>query len=139
MAKPPVQGRTAGQSAANREDLIQLFMENQGEELKIKKQELEIRALEAKQNASFAEKTLDAQERDRIDGRRHETRMMRDRLIFAGLALVLVVVLSIVALVYDQAEIVKILVQMLSSLLVGAFGGYFYGKSRSDKSADSDS
>lgn len=132
MAKPPVKpgmGDPANPAGNNKEAMVQRFLEIQSEEIKLRKQELEIRAQESKHNASYAEKALEAQAADRIDGRKHETRMARDRLIFAAIVIVLVIVLSVVALVFDQADLVKMLVQTLSSLFIGMFGGFFWGRS----------
>lgn len=109
--------------------MVQRFLDIQSEEIKLRKQELEIRAQESKHTANYAEKALEAQAADRVDGRKHESSMARDRLIFGGVVLGLIIALSIVALAYGEAEIVKTLVQTLSSLFIGVFGGFFWGRS----------
>lgn len=121
-------GPRQGDNPANKEVMVQRFLDIQAEEIKLRKQELEIRGQEAKHNATYAEKALDAQERDRVDQRKHETRVVRDRLIFAGIVLGLIVVLSVVALKHGEPEIVKTLIQTFSSMVVGVFGGFFWGK-----------
>ena len=95
-------------------------------DLEIRAQELEFRREELAQSAQFAEKALAAQAEDLKDGRRHSRSSARDRYIFIGIVMGLLIVFAGWAMYLDKEQIVLQVLQVIGPLLIGFGSGYLY-------------
>jgi cation transport ATPase len=71
---------------------------------------------------------LGAQERDREKQRQHDSGRERNRMLFVGAVIVAVVSFAGWGLYLNKDAVVRDVVQMVLSAVVGALGGYGYAK-----------
>lgn len=117
------------------EETLKNLLDVQGRELDLRSKEIDLRLKEMDNNSSHAEKILNAQERDREAERKHQRSLSKGRFIFVGIALVVLAGLIIAGMYLDKDALVKDLIQIVGSGVLGALGGYGYA-ARKRRSGD---
>jgi hypothetical protein len=120
--------------------LIEQFLEQQTQELTIRREDLQLRRRELDVSFQYAEKSLAAQVEDRRQARDEQRRARRDRLWFLG-AFMLVVAAFFAGLLYmGKDKFAEEALKGMVFFLTGGTGGYFAGKQQGKKQqADEDS
>jgi hypothetical protein len=107
---------------------VDLFLQNQAQEIALRRGELDLRREQAQQNFEYANKALAAQLEDR---ERERAFVHRDRLgariLFGLMILVLALFLSI-ALLLDKDQIAMEIIKLIGAFLAGGIGGYALGR-----------
>lgn len=117
--------------------LIREFFQLQEREIEVRQEEINLQKLERGNAHEYAKLALDAQAVDRKDARNHGKTERRDRLVFAGVIILILVGFVITAIYLNQVELAKELVKNVALLAGGALAGYSYGARKSkDKKAD---
>lgn len=123
------QGRSQS-NPAQKEKMLDRFIDLQTKELDIKTKELNLREKELVHNQEYALAALQAQKEDRKENRQTYSAIlqMRGRYFCIGLFFVLVFAGS--AIYMGKSEIVTEALKVLIPSLASAVGGFFWGKSR---------
>lgn len=118
--------------------IIKEFFDLQAREIEVRQEEINLQKLERGNAHEFAKLSLDAQAKDRKDARDHGKTERRDRLMFAGVIIVILVAFVIVAIQLNQVDLAKELIKNVALLAGGALAGYSYGsrKSKDGKSKE---
>lgn len=118
--------------------LIREFFQLQEREIEVRQEEINLQKLERGNAHEYAKLALDAQAKDRQDSREHGKTERRDRLVFAGVIVLVLVAFVIAAIYLNQVELAKELVKNVALIAGGALAGYSYGsrKSKDGKSKD---
>ena len=111
--------------------LIREFFQLQEREIEVRQEEINLQKLERGNAHEYAKLALDAQAVDRKDSRNHGKSERRDRLIFAGIVILILVGFVITAVYLNQVELAKELVKNVALLAAGALAGYSYRSSKS--------
>lgn len=104
--------------------LLERLLENQAQELGIRQQELILQQQQSQNSHEYAQMALDAQVKDREQGRNHYQRYRRERLYFAAFIAVLLVGFLVFALHIGKDTIALEVLKALVYLLAGGLGGY---------------
>lgn len=112
------------------EQTLQALLHLQNRELDVRTQEFSLRGKQLDNNSAHAEKMLAAQERDRIEQRKHERGVQLIKLIGWGVLLFALLAFAIYGMYLDKEAMVKDVLQIIVGAVVGALGGYGYGKSK---------
>jgi hypothetical protein len=111
--------------------IIREFFELQAREIEVRQDEINLQKLERGNAHEYAKLALDAQAKDRQDARNHGKTERRDRLIFAGIIVLVLVAFVIIAIQLNQVDLAKELVKNVALLAGGALAGYSYGSRKS--------
>jgi VIT1/CCC1 family predicted Fe2+/Mn2+ transporter len=108
------------------------------EQIKIRKQELELQEKESHRQYEFAKQALAAQAEDRRDARKYRRKRTVDRYIFVAV-LFAFGVLFILALSYmGKDELAKEISKLTATFLAGGLSGYGLSKARARRAANVD-
>lgn len=106
--------------------IVERFLELQTKEIAVRQQEMELRKQDSAQSFEFAKESLAAQERDRKHGREHRRSFLSGLLWLSFGIAALLTIIMIVALIYNQTDILKDLIQAFICII----GGYALGYAR---------
>jgi Flp pilus assembly protein TadB len=118
-------------------ELLERFVENQGKDLAVRAQELEIEKQKDNNSLEFGKLSLAAQERDRTHDRECGRKVQRDRLIAVLTVVLIFAALVFAALQLNKDAIAMELVKAVILVSAGAAGGYGYAKSSARNAVDS--
>lgn len=104
------------------------FLEIQSKELDVRVKEAEVSASDLQNQKEIALASIEAQSRDREDGRRVIGQESTKSKVFAIVALCVVCVFIITLVVQGQAGMAQKLLEIAFTGGLGAFGGYGYAK-----------
>lgn len=114
-------------------ELIRQFINNQKQELEIRKEAIEIQKVQLNYSHEYALEALKAQKEDRMDQRRHEQKT-QNKNIWIILGIVCAGLLFIgYCLWIDKDEFLKEILKFLMYSIPFAGGGYFYGYNKAKK------
>ncbi len=116
--------------------LIKEFFQLQEREIEVRQEEINLQKLERGNAHEYAKLALDAQAADRKDSRNHGKSERRDRLVFAGIVILILVSFVILAIYMNQVELAKELIKNVALLAAGALAGYSYGSRKKEKPSD---
>jgi hypothetical protein len=114
------------------EETLSRLIEQQARETEVRKLEINMRLEELRHNTAHAEKILGAQERDRNAERAFDLKTKRERLIFAGVCVFLIVALVLSGMYLDKDAFVGDFLKIFGGIVAGALGGYGYSKIEKD-------
>jgi t-SNARE complex subunit (syntaxin) len=113
------------------------LVENQAKELAVREEELSLRAKEIDLGMRYAEKSLDAQVKDRHEVREERRRARRDRLVILGVCAIVVIAFLVYLLETNKDAFAQEILKALVLLLTGGTSGYYAGKHQGQKQDDS--
>jgi hypothetical protein len=139
MAEPPRQEDPVNESA-----LMHQWLENQRHELQVQSERLALNEKELEHNRILAEKTIEAQLKDRSEERVCTQSVFKQGLIFLGIILLMLLLFGGYVIHEDKeaflSEIIGLIVE-LGKYLIGAVTGFFIAKSKyqpAEKQKDGD-
>ena len=115
------------------DDTAQQFIALSTKDLELRARELELGREELAQGTQYAEKALAAQAEDFKDARQHARSSARDRYVFGGIVIVLLLVFAGWAMYLEKEQIVLQVLQILGPLVIGFGSGYVYGRLRAQQ------
>lgn len=144
MSSPPDEGERglAGQPTASPSPptvttrsglepaLFQKLLEVAEREAEVRLEEINVEKQSRADAHEYAKLALNAQVEDRKDTRDHGKSERRDRMYFAGGAILVFATLMIILIQLGQVELAKQIATHLGALIAGVFGGYNYGVRR---------
>lgn len=114
-------------------DMIRQFVDNQAQELAIRRQTLEINKMEINNSHQYALKNLDALKEDRKDQREHERRMQSKTILLVSIIIGIFALFGGYCLWIDKEKVLEEFFKFLIYAVPSAGGGYFYGYSKAKK------
>jgi cation transport ATPase len=105
------------------------------EELAIRREELQVQRENQRYAHEYSQQALATQKDDRSDGRKARRGQRRDAYLFSGAVVVVIAVVICYALAQGKDAIATEILQTLTTLVVGAGGGYAVGKSKGQAKA----
>lgn len=116
---------------------IARLVEVQKHELTVRQQELDLHArqdetrrLEIENNAGYALKSLEAQERDLQDQREKYNQMLKTRYWFITMVAIVTCVFCSYAIYAGAKEVIADAIKIILAFAAGGVGGYQFGKNR---------
>ena len=120
-------------------ELFREFLDVQKEELQIRRDELQVQR-EGQANAhEYSMQSLEAQVDDRKSSRSFHAGQLKRRLYFAGFAILMLAIIVIAALWFDQPEVALEIVKIIGLLVAGGAGGYAIGFQRGRRQGEKES
>lgn len=119
-------------------DMIRQFVENQAQELAIRKQTLEIKKMEINNSFQYSLKNLDALKEDRKDQREHERRTQSKTILLASIIIGIFALFGGYCLWIDKEKVLEEFFKFLIYAVPSAGGAYFYGYSKAKKKETED-
>nr|DAQ29637.1 MAG TPA: hypothetical protein [Caudoviricetes sp.]DAS45446.1 MAG TPA: hypothetical protein [Caudoviricetes sp.] len=119
-------------------DMIRQFVDNQAQELAIRRQTLEINKMEINNSHQYALKNLDALKEDRKDQREHERRMQSKTILLVSIIIGIFALFGGYCLWIDKEKVLEEFFKFLIYAVPSAGGGYFYGYSKAKKKGAED-
>lgn len=119
-------------------DMIRQFVDNQAQELAIRRQTLEINKMEINNSHQYALKNLDALKEDRKDQREHERRMQSKTILLVSIIIGIFALFGGYCLWIDKEKVLEEFFRFLIYAVPSAGGGYFYGYSKAKKKGAED-
>jgi hypothetical protein len=119
-------------------DMISQFLENQAQEMAIRRQTLEINKMEINNSHQYALKNLDALKEDRKDQREHERRMQSKTILLVCIIIGVFALFGGYCLWIDKEKVLEEFFKFLIYAVPSAGGGYFYGYSKAKKKGAED-
>lgn len=119
-------------------DMIRQFVDNQAQELAIRRQTLEINKMEINNSHQYALKNLDALKEDRKDQREHERRMQSKTILLVSIIIGIFALFGGYCLWIDKEKVLEEFFKFLIYAVPSAGGGYFYGYSKAKKKVAED-
>nr|DAU87523.1 MAG TPA: hypothetical protein [Caudoviricetes sp.] len=119
-------------------DMISQFLENQAQEMAIRRQTLEINKMEINNSHQYALKNLDALKEDRKDQREHERRMQSKTILLVSIIIGIFALFGGYCLWIDKEKVLEEFFKFLIYAVPSAGGGYFYGYSKAKKKGAED-
>ncbi|MGH7623656.1 MAG: hypothetical protein ACREMU_15040 [Gemmatimonadaceae bacterium] len=113
-------------------ELIQEFLRQQGAQIAIRQEELEIQKQELKNTHEYAQKSLDAQLEDRKDTRAERRSARRDLFLFTGIIIFFLLVLMGYSVYRGSEDLAKEILKDVVLIVGGGMGGYSVGRRRKD-------
>jgi hypothetical protein len=136
--QPPAKSPNGGKAPPFSEETVRQLIAQQAQEANLRGQELQIRKQELDYQSKHALEILAAQERDREKERKHLRAIDRNKMIFLGIVLVVIVLFAGVGLYLNKDGIVRDILQMVLSAVVGSVGGYGYAKVQQQRQEESE-
>lgn len=118
--------------------MIRQFVDNQAQELAIRRQTLEINKMEINNSHQYALKNLDALKEDRKDQREHERRMQSKTILLVSIIIGIFALFGGYCLWIDKEKVLEEFFKFLIYAVPSAGGGYFYGYSKAKKKGAED-
>lgn len=119
-------------------DMIRQFVDNQAQELAIRRQTLEINKMEINNSHQYALKNLDALKEDRKDQREHERRMQSKTILLVSIIIGIFALFGGYCLWIDKEKVLEEFFKFLIYAVPSAGGGYFYGYNKAKKKGAED-
>lgn len=119
-------------------DMIRQFVENQAQELAIRKQTLEIKKMEINNSHQYALKNLDALKDDRKDQREHERKTQSKTILLVSIIIGIFALFGGYCLWIDKEKVLEEIFRFLIYAVPSAGGAYFYGYSKAKKKETED-
>lgn len=119
-------------------DMIRQFVDNQAQELAIRRQTLEINKMEINNSHQYALKNLDALKEDRKDQREHERRMQSKTILLVSIIIGIFALFGGYCLWIDKEKVLEEFFRFLIYAVPSAGGGYFYGYNKAKKKGAED-
>ena len=110
------------------DDTVRQLIHQQAQEQVLRGQELTLRKQELDHQSRHASEMLGAQERDRDKQRQHDIGRERNRMVFMGVLVLGLVAFAGWGLYLNKDAVVRDIIQIVLSAVVGALGGYGYAK-----------
>jgi cation transport ATPase len=123
-------GASGPPSSSEGIDILKELVQLQREQLAVRQEEIGVQKQQVENAHEFALKNLDAQASDRKDARGHNKTERRDRLLFAGLIIAILILFIGAAIYMGQPEIAKEIVKAVVYLVAGGLGGYSYASQK---------
>ncbi|ENG4187071.1 hypothetical protein [Providencia alcalifaciens] len=117
-------------------NVVEKIIDNQTREIQLKEREQDVRLAEIQANKELACKNIEAQEKVMINNSSKEVHRMYIRSGGLLLGLVILFVFIAFAITHDAKDIVIELVKYIVPLLIGGFGGFYFGKTKGRQEAD---
>lgn len=118
--------------------LFQKLLQVAEREAEVRLEELSVEKQGRADAHEYAKLALNAQVQDRKDTREHGKSERRDKMYFAGGAIIVFGVLMIILIQLGQVELAKQIATHFGALLAGVFGGYNYGVRKGKDKKESD-
>ena len=118
---------------------IDQFLQNQGRELDLRSQELELQKISVHQEHDYARESLAAQERIMLEQLRAQRRHNTDLYWFIGICALIGAIILGLAIWMNKDQIALEIIKDLAMILGGGAGGYALGKNRPQTPAPDDS
>lgn len=118
------------------DDTVRQLIAQQAAETQLRSQELAIRKAELDYQSKHASDILGAQERDREKERAHSRALQLQKSIFWGAVAALLIAFACLGMYFNKDSLVRDVLQIILSGLVGAFGGYGYARTHPPKKTD---
>lgn len=134
LPKPP----NGSKLPALNEETWRMLLAQQAQEANLRTQELQIRRQELDYQSKHALEIVGAQERDREKERLHLRTIERNKMIFGGVVLVVVVLFCCLGFYMNKDSIVRDTMQTLLGAVLGGVGGYGYATSQRKRETRSD-
>ncbi len=119
-------------------DMISQFLENQAQEMAIRKETLEIKKMEINNSHEYALKNLDALKDDRKDQREHERKTQSKTILLVCIIIGVFALFGGYCLWIDKEKVLEEIFKFLIYAVPSAGGGYFYGYSKAKKKGAED-
>lgn len=119
-------------------DMISQFLENQAQEMAIRKQTLELKKMEINNSHQYALKNLDALKDDRKDQREHERKTQSKTILLVSIIIGIFALFGGYCLWIDKEKVLEEIFRFLIYAVPSAGGGYFYGYSKAKKKETED-
>lgn len=120
-------------------EIVERFVDTQEKELQIKQQELAQRERESEYNYQLAQRSIEAQERDREAHRNYFKNHQKNRYIFVTIISILILIFLGFTIWKGETELVMDIVKIVSYLVAGGLGGYAIGYNKAtDKNTPED-
>lgn len=107
---------------------VDLFLQNQAQEIALRHEEIELKREQAQHNLEYANKALDAQLEDRERDREFALKGQRGARIFLGSMVFILVMFLSVALFLNKDQIAMEIIKIIGAFLAGGIGGYALGR-----------
>ena len=111
-------------------DMIRQFVDNQAQELAIRRQTLEINKMEINNSHQYALKNLDALKEDRKDQREHERRMQSKTILLVSIIIGIFALFGGYCLWIDKEKVLEEFFKFLIYAVPSAGGGYSKAKKK---------
>lgn len=109
---------------------VELLLVNQTKDLEIRAEELSLKKQEDDNGFKFGVIALEAKTKDRAECRVHERKKTRDRYIFSGLIIIVLVIAIMTALLNGHKDVAMELIKAIIYLSAGALGGWGAAKKK---------
>lgn len=138
MPQPDRRQPGQGQVASNgkppiTEATLAEFFSLQRLEAENRSKELDIRRREVDSSDKYAEKVLAAQVNDFASERTHRRGVLRDRMVFATIVVLILSLLMGYCMYLGKDALVQDLIKIFGSLIAGAIGGYGWARTHTPK------
>jgi hypothetical protein len=115
---------------------VDLFLQNQAQEITLRREEIELKREQAKQNFEYANKALTAQLEDRERERAFTYKDRHGARMFLGLMVFLLALFLSIALFLDKDQIALEIIKIIGLLFAGGLGGYALGRQQARASTN---
>src|SRR6266542_2548070 len=133
LQKGASQPPSSSSSGPEELDILKELVQLQREQLAVRQEEIGVQRQQVENAHQFALKNLDAQVTDRGDARKHNKTDRRDRLIFAGFVVLILIAFIAAAMYMNQIDIAKEVVKAIIYLVAGGLGAYSYASQKRRK------
>jgi len=124
MSQPPDKSQDISPPPFN----VGLFLQNQAQEIALRRGEIELKREQAQQNFEYANKALAAQLEDREQERAFVHKGQQGARIFIDAMVIVLAVFLSIALFLDKDQIALEIVKAIGFLFAGGIGGYAIGR-----------
>lgn len=108
------------------------------EQIRVRKQELELQEKDSQRQYDFAKQALVVQAEDRRDARKYRRKRTIDRYIFVGLLFAVGIIFILVLSYMNKDELAKEISKLAATFLAGGLSGYGLSKARARREVDTD-
>lgn len=119
-------------------DLIRQLINNQAQDIVLRKQELDLQKTQVTFSHEFALESLKAQKEDRMNQREHERRTQGKNMWIISIIIGIVAVFGGYCLWIDKDKVIEELLKFLAYSIPSLGGGYFYGYNKAKKKGAED-